>query len=128
MQECLKSIISSNFVCIGLYCSVLRLACGETSRHVYISVSIFAELQSTYVKNDCCLHRTALGCVCEGVWGVLCIIMHTMFSVSYLIAGADVYSSFQIFQNFVDVPCPRCSQETGVTVRLEETQKKYNQL
>lgn len=47
-----------------------------------------------------------------------------MFSVSYLIAGADVHSPFQIFQNFVDVPCPRRSQETGVTVRLEETQKK----
>lgn len=35
-----------------------------------------------------------------------------------LIAGADVHSSFQIFQNLVDVPCPRRSQETGVTVRL----------
>ena len=45
--------------------------------------------------------------------------------VSYLIAGADVHAPFQIFQNFVDVPCPRRSQEAGVTVRLEETEEKH---
>lgn len=46
-----------------------------------------------------------------------------MYSVSYLIAGADVHSTFQIFQNFVDVPCPCRSQETGVAVWLQEAQK-----
>lgn len=51
--------------------------------------------------------------------------MHVMLFISYLIAGADVHSPFQIFQNLVNVPCPRCSQETGVTVRLEETEMKY---
>lgn len=45
--------------------------------------------------------------------------------ISYLIAGADVHAPFQIFQNFVNVPCPRRSQETGVTVRLEETEEKH---
>lgn len=46
--------------------------------------------------------------------------------VSHLIAGTDVHSSFQIFQNFVDVSCPCRSQETCVAVRLEETQTKKN--
>ncbi len=53
------------------------------------------------------------------------VVNDVMLSVSYLIAGADVHAPFQIFQNLVDVPRPRRSQETGVTVRLEETQKKY---
>lgn len=48
----------------------------------------------------------------------MAVVIGVMLSVSYLIAGAYVHSPFQIFQNFVDVPCSRRSQETGVAVRL----------
>lgn len=51
--------------------------------------------------------------------------MCTVALFSYLIAGTDVHAPFQIFQNLVDVPRSCCSQETCVTVRLEETEKKH---
>lgn len=77
--------------------------------------------ESKHLKSHCVgSQHLVLYCATLWVW-----LLWMTIRVSYLIAGADVHSSFQIFQNFVDVSCPRRSQETGVAVRLEETQRKY---
>lgn len=43
-------------------------------------------------------------------------------SETYRIARVDIDSLFQVFQNFLQVACPRGTQETGAAFRLKERQ------